>query len=118
MKNGRLPFYPKDGSTICLYNCLCEWEPALRPPTGERERLGPMGARRRGRELPVAKAKSKTATGRKGEVVIGKKGEKGRFVTLRSGRGSSSLLGKSQMGRREGEGIGSGGATAQGCAPL
>lgn len=27
MKEGRLPFYPKDGSTICLYNCRCEWKP-------------------------------------------------------------------------------------------
>lgn len=34
----------------------------------------------------VAKAKSRTATGRGGEVVAGKKGEKGRFVTLKSGR--------------------------------
>jgi hypothetical protein len=51
MKEGRLPFYPKDGSTICLFNCLCEWTPMLRPPTGERGRLGPMGARRRGKKL-------------------------------------------------------------------
>jgi len=30
MKDGRLPYYPKDGSTICLMNCLCHWEPISR----------------------------------------------------------------------------------------
>lgn len=51
MKGGRLPFYPKDGSTICLFHCGCEWSPVLRPPSGKRKRLGPIGARRRGRKL-------------------------------------------------------------------
>lgn len=50
MKDGRLPFYPKDGSTICLYHCGCKWKPVLKPPSGKRK-LGPMGARRRGRKL-------------------------------------------------------------------
>jgi len=26
MKDGRLPYYPKDGTTLCLYNCLCYWQ--------------------------------------------------------------------------------------------
>jgi len=30
MKDGRLPYYPKDGTTICLYNCLCYWQPISR----------------------------------------------------------------------------------------
>ena len=50
VKDGRLPYYPKDGSTQCLYNCLCYWKPVLKPPSGKRK-LGPMGARQRGRKL-------------------------------------------------------------------
>jgi hypothetical protein len=50
MKDGLLPFYPRDGSTICLFNCKCYWQPMAKPPSGRRK-LGPMGARRRGKKL-------------------------------------------------------------------
>lgn len=55
MRGGRLPFYPKDGDTICIFNCGCEWTPVLGPPSGKRKRLGPMGARRRGKKLAEAR---------------------------------------------------------------
>jgi len=30
MKDGRLPFYPKDGNSPCLWNCGCVWMPISR----------------------------------------------------------------------------------------
>lgn len=30
MKDGRLSYYSRDGSTICLYNCRCRWQPISR----------------------------------------------------------------------------------------
>jgi len=51
MKNGRLPFYPRDGTTICLFHCKCFWSPMAKPPSGKRKKLGPAGARRRGKRL-------------------------------------------------------------------
>lgn len=53
MKDGRLPFYPKDGQSECLFHCGCKWKPALRPPKRKR----PTGERKRGRKLAPKKEK-------------------------------------------------------------